>query len=270
MPTAARPRRRKMLRMRGRPGAVVGAADRPLRAAAGSRRPGCLASASAGRRGRVRGRIGVGSSSGVASSSSASSRAVRVAGRRRRRRPRRRAADRRASSGPGRGARPSALARRRSSSRMNSSNRSPIDTAFWGSLRQQAGRRPAQRRTEWAIRRPGAAGRRYGRWRDSTDLAEAREDLLGELVRGERRDERRLEPERGPDRQRAAPRSRVVLGRDERREADREPAVLLEDQPGQRARERRAPGAGAAAPGAGRRTDRRRGTRRRPRHRSPT
>src|SRR5687768_10157544 len=64
--------------------------------------------------------------------------------------------------------------------------------------------------------------------------AEAGQDLLRELVRRERGDERGLEPERRPDRQRTAPRPRVVLRWDDRRQADREPAVLLEDQPRQR------------------------------------
>ncbi len=55
-----------------------------------------------------------------------------------------------------------------------------------------------------------------------------------------RRGQGRLPAERGADRQRAAPRPGVVLGRDERHEADRQAAVLLADQPRQRPRERRA------------------------------
>ena len=94
------------------------------------------------------------------------------------------------------------------------------------------------------------------------------EDLVRELVRAQRGRERRLPLEARPDRERRPPRPRVVLGRDERHQPDREPAVDLADQPRQRAGERRSRGAAAAVPAAARTPGRPRGSsrsRRRPR-----
>ena len=87
-------------------------------------------------------------------------------------------------------------------------------------------------------RRGGIAGGRQGRWSDSTARRKPARTCsaswFGRIVV----DERGLPAERRADRERAAPRPGVVLGRGERREADREAPVLLADQPGQRAGER--------------------------------
>ena len=235
MPIAARPSRRKMLPTEGGRAPSSG----PPTGAFGSRggrlppEPWRSASAASGRRagrGPDRGRLVV------------AARARRR--RRRRRRPRRGPRRRRrpssssptgrASSGPSRGARPSALARRRSSSRMNSSNRSPIAPHSGGRAGSRQPLGPLSVARIWESDPPGPA---YGRWSDSTERRKPARTCSASWFGRERRDERGLEPERRPDRQRAAPRPRVVLGRDDRREADREPAVLLEDQPGQRPRE---------------------------------
>ena len=93
-----------------------------------------------------------------------------------------------------------------------------------------------------------------GRWSAFDGTAEAVEDGLGELVGAHRRGPRRLEPERGPDRQRRAPRARRVVGRGDRPEAHLEPAVVLEDQARQRPGDRRAETGRAAGRAAARRS----------------
>ena len=137
-----------------------------------------------------------------------------------------------ASSDPSRGARPSASARRRSSSRMNSSNRSPIAPHSGG----RAGSRQAAGPLSVARIRESDPARTGLRAVEGLDRpSEARQDLLRELVRAAAWRRARAPsgtPARIASGQRHGP--RVVVGRDERREADREPAVLLADQPGQR------------------------------------
>ena len=152
MPTAARPRRRKMLPMEGGRAPSSG----PPTGVPGSfggrlpPEPWLLDVRGRGPPGRARGRIGVGSSPARASPSS-SSRATSSS----------RSASSsatssspptgRGASGPVRGARPSALARRRSSSRMNSSNRSPIAPHSGGRAGSRQAARHVQRRTDWRI-----------------------------------------------------------------------------------------------------------------------
>ena len=120
--------------------------------------------------------------------------------------PRRPAGSSGSGSGSASGSSPIACRRRRSSSRMNSSNASPITRTLRGN-----GRTPLRQRRS----RPRQAF--HG-------AAEGAEHLVGQLVAAHRGSACRLEPERRADRQRAAPRTGRVVGRDDGREADRRDA----------------------------------------------
>ena len=142
---------------------------------------------------------------------------------------------------------------------MNSSNRSPIATESRGSRREGSG-----------AAHSGAERPPSGPMEPLDGLPEPGEHLLRELVRAQGRGERGLPAEAGTDRERAAPRPGVVVGRDERARAGSRAARPPRGSARTGTRRARGRAGGAAVRAAGRTPGRPRGSSPRRRRRRPT